>query len=58
MTQRDTGFPAPSQVIELLSGEFARAGYEVEDVGVDQTVRPPRITVVADGDVLHFRFAN
>lgn len=51
MTQRDTGFPAPSQVIELLSGEFARAGYEIEDVGVDETVRPPRITVIADGDV-------
>lgn len=51
MTQRDMGFPAPSQVIELLSGEFARAGYEIEDVGVDETVRPPRITVIADGDV-------
>lgn len=54
MTQRavfSAGLPAPSQVIELLSGEFARAGYEIEDVGVDGSVRPPRITVVADGDV-------
>ena len=54
MTQRSAfsgGLPAPSQVIELLSGEFARAGYEVEDVGVVETVRPPRITVIADGDV-------
>jgi ribosome maturation factor RimP len=37
-------------VIELLEGEFARAGYEIEDVVIDMSARPPRITVVADGD--------
>lgn len=48
MTSR--GLPSPSQVIELLAGEFARAGYEIEDVTIAATMRPPRITVVADGD--------
>jgi ribosome maturation factor RimP len=42
--------PSQKQVIELLDGEFARAGYEIEDVVIDTTARPPRITVVADGD--------
>jgi ribosome maturation factor RimP len=37
-------------VIELLDGEFARAGYEIEEVVIDTGARPPRITVVADGD--------
>jgi ribosome maturation factor RimP len=37
-------------VIELLDGEFARAGYEIEDVVIDAHARPPRITVIADGD--------
>jgi ribosome maturation factor RimP len=37
-------------VIELLDGEFARAGYEIEDVVIDVAARPPRITVIADGD--------
>jgi len=37
-------------VIELLDGEFARAGYEIEDVLIDAAARPPRITVIADGD--------
>jgi ribosome maturation factor RimP len=37
-------------VIEILDGEFARAGYEIEDVVIDTAARPPRITVVADGD--------
>jgi ribosome maturation factor RimP len=37
-------------VIELLDAEFARAGYEIEDVLIDTAARPPRITVVADGD--------
>jgi ribosome maturation factor RimP len=37
-------------VIELLDGEFARAGYEIEDVLIDTAARPPRITVIADGD--------
>jgi ribosome maturation factor RimP len=47
---RSAGLPSQSQVIELLDGEFARAGYEIEDVLIDAAVRPPRITVVADGD--------
>ncbi|HSS23501.1 MAG TPA: ribosome maturation factor RimP [Mycobacterium sp.] len=45
-----TGLPSQTQVIELLAGEFARAGYEIEDVVIDTRARPPRITVVADGD--------
>jgi len=44
------GLPSQTQVIELLDGEFARAGYEIEDVVIDPRARPPRITVVADGD--------
>jgi ribosome maturation factor RimP len=42
--------PSQKQVIELLDGEFTRAGYEIEDVVIDTSARPPRITVVADGD--------
>ena len=45
-----TGLPSQTQVIELLGGEFARAGYDIEDVVIDTRARPPRITVVADGD--------
>ncbi|BBX39184.1 ribosome maturation factor RimP [Mycobacterium simiae] len=45
-----TGLPSQTQVIELLGGEFARAGYEIEDVVIDPRARPPRITVIADGD--------
>ena len=45
-----TGLPSRTQVIELLGEEFARAGYEIEDVVIDARARPPRITVVADGD--------
>ncbi len=44
------GLPSQTQVIELLDGEFARAGYEIEDVVIDAQGRPPRITVIADGD--------
>jgi ribosome maturation factor RimP len=44
------GLPSQTQVIELLDGEFARAGYEIEDVVIDLRARPPRITVIADGD--------
>lgn len=51
MTQFPAGLPAPSQVIELLSADFERAGYEIEDVVVDSRSRQPRIVVVADGDV-------
>jgi ribosome maturation factor RimP len=45
-----TGLPTQTQVIELLGGEFARAGYEIEDVVIDSRTRPPRIAVIADGD--------
>lgn len=45
-----TGLPSQTQVIELLGEEFARAGYEIEDVVIDARARPPRITVIADGD--------
>ena len=45
-----TGLPSQTQVIELLGAEFARAGYEIEDVVIDTRARPPRITVIADGD--------
>jgi ribosome maturation factor RimP len=50
VTERFAGLPSQKQVIELLDGEFARAGYEVEDVVIDAAARPPRITVIADGD--------
>jgi ribosome maturation factor RimP len=42
--------PSPEQVTELLADEFARAGYEIDDVVVDAASRPARIRVVADGD--------
>lgn len=50
MAERSTGLPSQRQVIELLDGEFARAGFDIEDVVIDAAARPPRITVVADGD--------
>lgn len=50
MTGRSTGLPSPQQVIELLDGEFARAGYEIEDVSINARTRPARIIVTADGD--------
>ena len=50
MTERSAGLPSPEQVSELLAGEFARAGYEVDDVAIDTRAQPARITVVADGD--------
>ena len=49
-TLRSAQLPSQQQVIELLDGEFARAGYEIEDVVIDGAARPPRIIVVADGD--------
>ena len=45
-----TGLPSQTQVIELLGDEFARAGYEIDDVVIDTRTRPPRIAVIADGD--------
>ncbi|RDH74857.1 ribosome maturation factor RimP [Mycolicibacterium moriokaense] len=47
---RSARLPSQQQVIELLGDEFARAGYEIEDVVIDTGARPPRITVIADGD--------
>lgn len=47
---RSTGLPTQKQVIELLDGEFVRAGYEIEDVVIDTRPQPPRITVIAAGD--------
>ena len=44
------GIPSPEQVIELLGVQFARAGYEIEDVSLDTRMRPPRLRIVADGD--------
>src|SRR5690606_22523309 len=42
--------PSKQQVIELLGGEFARAGCDVDDVVIHADARPPRIIVVADSD--------
>lgn len=50
MTEHSAGLPSQEQVIELLDDQFARAGYEIEDVIVDAAARPPRITLVADAD--------
>jgi ribosome maturation factor RimP len=50
VTEHSAGLPSQKQVIELLDDEFARAGYEIEDVIVDVAARPPRITVIADAD--------
>lgn len=50
MTERSRGLPSPTEVIELLDDDFARAGYEIEQVTVDPATRPPRIVVIADGD--------
>ncbi|QZT64295.1 ribosome maturation factor RimP [Mycolicibacterium austroafricanum] len=50
MAERSTGLPSQRQVVELLDGEFTRAGYDLEDVVIDAASRPPRITVVTDSD--------
>jgi ribosome maturation factor RimP len=47
---RSAGLPSEHEVTELLAAEFARAGYEIEDVTVVDTAKPPRIVVIADGD--------
>jgi ribosome maturation factor RimP len=47
---RSARLPSQQQVLELLAPEFERAGYDVEDVLVQETLAPPRIVVVADGD--------
>ncbi|MGB3484307.1 MAG: ribosome maturation factor RimP [Mycobacterium sp.] len=51
MTERSRGLPAPHEVIELLGGEFAQAGYEIDDVRVDAARKPARIVVTVDGDI-------
>lgn len=51
MTERSHELPSPAEVVEFLGEDFARAGFEIEDVRVDITARPPRITLIADGDV-------
>lgn len=54
MAERSTdsrpGLPSQRQVVELLDGDFARAGYDIEDVVIDTATRPPRIVVIADAD--------
>nr|WP_218621506.1 ribosome maturation factor RimP [Mycolicibacterium hippocampi] len=50
VAERSTELPSQRQVIELLEGEFARAGFDIEDVVIDASARPPRIAVVTDGD--------
>lgn len=50
MTQQSAQLPSPSQVIELLAADFAAAGFEIEDVAVVSSAKPPRISIVADGD--------
>lgn len=47
---RSARLPSQQQVVELLEADFARAGYDVEDVVVDARTQPPRIVVVVDGD--------
>jgi ribosome maturation factor RimP len=50
VAERVSGLPSQRQVTELLEQEFARAGYDIEDVVIDSSTRPPRIAIVADGD--------
>ncbi|RWA16272.1 hypothetical protein MBRU_09185 [Mycolicibacterium brumae DSM 44177] len=50
MTQQSAQLPSPAQVIELLADDFAAAGYQIEDVAVVSSAKPPRISIVADGD--------
>jgi ribosome maturation factor RimP len=47
---RSARLPTPAEVTELLTEEFARHGCVIEDVEVQASSRPPRITVIADGD--------
>lgn len=49
---RSARLPSQQQVMELLDGEFTRAGFELADVVVEASTRPPRIVVIADGDEL------
>jgi ribosome maturation factor RimP len=47
---RSARLPSQQQVMELLEGEFTRAGFELADVVVEASTRPARIVVIADGD--------
>lgn len=47
---RSARLPSQQQVRELLTDEFTRAGFELEDVVVHASARPARIVVIADGD--------
>jgi ribosome maturation factor RimP len=47
---RSARLPSHQQVMELLEGEFTRAGFELEEVLVEASARPARIVVIADGD--------
>lgn len=47
---RSAQLPSQQRVMELLGPEFARLGFEVDDVVVEAAARPPRIVIVADGD--------
>jgi ribosome maturation factor RimP len=47
---RSARLPSQQQLMQLLEGEFTRAGFELEDVVVDAAARPARIVVIADGD--------
>jgi len=42
--------PTEAEVLELLSADFAAAGFEIEEVRVQPEGKPPRLIVVADGD--------
>jgi len=50
VTEGSRGMPSPPEVVELLGADFARAGFEIDNVTIDTAARPPRIVVVADGD--------
>lgn len=50
MTDPRHGLPSPEQVLELLSAEFARSGFDIEDVAVNARTRPPSIRVTVDSD--------
>lgn len=47
---RPARLPSQQQVVELLQDEFGRAGYDVEDVIINASARPPTVVVIADGD--------
>ena len=42
--------PTEAEVLELLSADFAAAGFEIEEVRIQPHTKPPRLVVVADGD--------